>query len=252
MVQAKSFSLRSAIAIATAMVILLLLLGAAHYFMLETLSAKVELVAQSGELLPEQLAMVDQFDRIRQIAGVYFVPATGLLLILIGLVLWRFVCRLFQTFSKENRPAPAASAEGPPASGALQPKGAATDERLFLHLLSVLQREGRLVDFLSEDLTPYEDSQIGAAIRAIHESCKKTVEKYIGLEPVVQQAEGASYQVAPGFDPATIKLTGNVAGTPPLEGVVRHKGWRADRLELPTLSGRRDDRIIAPAEIEIL
>ncbi|MBW2249010.1 MAG: DUF2760 domain-containing protein [Deltaproteobacteria bacterium] len=55
-----------------------------------------------------------------------------------------------------------------------------------------------------------------------------------------------------GFDPDAIKLTGNVTGEPPFTGVLRHKGWRTRKLELPALSGGQDARIIAPAEVEIL
>ncbi|MCP4108821.1 MAG: DUF2760 domain-containing protein [Desulfobacteraceae bacterium] len=126
------------------------------------------------------------------------------------------------------------------------------DRRMFLHLFSVLQREGRLLDFFSEDLEEYEDDQIGAAVRNIHENCKKTVNKYLASEPVVKENEDDEIDIRPGFDPAAIKLTGNVTGEPPFKGVVRHRGWKAKRLDLPTLSKSQDPNIIAPAEVEIL
>ena len=37
-----------------------------------------------------------------------------------------------------------------------------------IQLLALLQREGRLVDFLREDLGSYSDAQIGAAARDVH------------------------------------------------------------------------------------
>lgn len=124
-------------------------------------------------------------------------------------------------------------------------------QRLFLHLLTVLQRRGRLVDFLSEDLDTYEDEQIGAAVRGIHDNCKKALSKSLILEAVVDGSEGEEISVDQGFDPNAIKLTGNVAGNPPFKGILRHKGWRAKKLELPVLSDAQDASIIAPAEIEI-
>jgi hypothetical protein len=127
-----------------------------------------------------------------------------------------------------------------------------TQQRLFLHLLSVLQREGRLVDFFSEDLNRYEDAQIGGAVRAIHENCNKAINKSLALEAVIDRNEGEEIRVEPGFDPDAIKLTGNVTGKPPFTGVLRHKGWRTRKLELPVLSGGQDAHIIAPAEVEIL
>src|SRR3954463_4131073 len=42
-----------------------------------------------------------------------------------------------------------------------------------LWLLTLLQREGRLLDFLLEDVESYANEQIGAAVRDIHRSCRK-------------------------------------------------------------------------------
>lgn len=126
-----------------------------------------------------------------------------------------------------------------------------TDRRLFLHLLSVLQREGRLMDFFSEDLSLYEDDQVGAAVRNIHENCLKVMAKYISPESVIDKNEGDEVVIEKGFDPAQVKLTGNVSGEPPFKGVLRHKGWKASKLEIPTLSASENPMIIAPAEVEI-
>lgn len=126
------------------------------------------------------------------------------------------------------------------------------NKRFYLHLLTVLQREGRLIDFFSEDLGQYDDAQIGAAVRSIQESSKKSLKKYLNPKPVIDKNEGEPVSVQPGFDPGSIKLTGNVTGEPPFKGVLRHKGWRAAKLELPTLSATQDSSIIAPAEVEIL
>jgi hypothetical protein len=124
--------------------------------------------------------------------------------------------------------------------------------RLFLHLLTVFQRDGRLVDFLSEDLSQYEDGQIGAAVRSIHADCKKVLDRQLELKPVMDQEEDSEVTVPANFDPISIKLTGNVVGSPPFKGILRHRGWRAGRLELPTLSGDPDPQIVSPAEVEIL
>jgi hypothetical protein len=125
------------------------------------------------------------------------------------------------------------------------------DKRLFIHLLSMLQREGRLLDFLSENLDGYEDAQIGAAVRGIHENCNKVIRKYLSLCPVLDQEEGQTHILQKGFDTAAVKLVGNVAGEPPFTGVIRHKGWKTTKLELPTLAASQDAALIAPAEVEI-
>ena len=125
------------------------------------------------------------------------------------------------------------------------------DQRRALHLLSLLQREGRLVDFLEEDLKAYDDSQIGAAVRSIQETCHATLNKYVAPEAVIDRDEGDEVTVEAGFDANAIKLTGNVSGEPPFKGILQHRGWRAAGFDLPTLSGPQDPAVIAPAEVEI-
>ncbi len=114
--------------------------------------------------------------------------------------------------------------------------------------LAALQREGRFLDFLNENLDAYDDAQIGAAVRTIHRGLKAVVFEMIELRPVVEAQEGAEILVEEGFDPREIRLIGNVKGRPPFKGVLRHPGWRAKRLNLPK---PREDDVLAPAEVEI-
>jgi hypothetical protein len=121
-----------------------------------------------------------------------------------------------------------------------------------VQLLSLLQRDGRLVDFLSEDIAPYQDVQIGAAVRELHASCRKALEQYVTLEPVIDGEEDRPVTVPEGFDPASVKLVGNVTGRPPLRGLLRHRGWRVAKINLPSLPPRGAGReVVAPAEVEI-
>jgi hypothetical protein len=121
-----------------------------------------------------------------------------------------------------------------------------------LQMLAILQREGRLIDFLQEDLSLYEDEQIGAAVRSIHAGCKGALESHVKLEPVVTEDEGSTITVPVGFDAHAIRLTGDVAGEPPFQGVVRHRGWRAVKVELPQLmADQAAQSVVAAAEVEI-
>lgn len=125
------------------------------------------------------------------------------------------------------------------------------DKRLFLYLVGMLQREGRLLDFFNENLEDYEDAQIGAAVRSIHENCRKIVDRYLPLQPVLSQEEGDTITLQANFDAAAIKLVGQIGDHPPFTGVVRHRGWRVKKVVLPELSGNPDPDIIAAAEVEI-
>jgi hypothetical protein len=145
------------------------------------------------------------------------------------------------------KPVPVLGAEDPAAADA----GVAADaDDRAAQMLMLLQRGGRLVDFVMEDLGGYADAQIGAAVRDVHAGCRETLGRYVTLAPVLDDEEGARVTLDASTDPARIKLVGNVGNTPQFHGVVRHRGWEVTRLELPPLpsAGRA---IVAPAEVEI-
>ena len=120
-----------------------------------------------------------------------------------------------------------------------------------MQLLGLLQREGRLVDFVEEDLAGFPDSAIGAAARTVHAGCKKVIDELFRLEAVYRESEGAKVTVAAGFDASAVRLTGNVVGQPPFQGALRHHGWRAREVKLPPSPDGKDLAIVAPAEVEL-
>lgn len=121
-----------------------------------------------------------------------------------------------------------------------------------LRILAVLQRDGRLIDFLKEDLTGYGDAQIGAAARDIHRGCRKALEDYLTIEPVVDQAEESAISVPLDFDPVKIRLVGNVTGSPPFRGVLKHHGWMVRSERLPAIPASREPAtVLSAAEVEI-
>jgi hypothetical protein len=120
-----------------------------------------------------------------------------------------------------------------------------------LALLALLQREGRLVDFLREPLDGFSDADIGAAARDVHRGCRKVLDQHLSLEPVMPGEEEAKVAVPKGFDPAEIRLIGEAKGEPPFRGTLRHHGWRVVDARLPILADGVDRRVIAPAEVEL-
>jgi uncharacterized protein DUF2760 len=119
-----------------------------------------------------------------------------------------------------------------------------------LHLLSLLQREGRLIDFCEEELASFSDAQIGAAARTVHDGCRKALRGAVTLAPVRSEPEGSSVTLPAGFDPQAVRLSGNVVGSPPFSGVLRHHGWKATEVRMPAASVG-DPTVIAPAEVEL-
>ncbi len=120
-----------------------------------------------------------------------------------------------------------------------------------LQLLALLQREGRLVDFLEQDVASFPDADVGAAARVVHEGCRKALRAHAKIAPVRSEEEGTRVTLQAGFEPSEVKLSGNVAGSAPYTGVLRHRGWRATEFTLPTPVKGHDARVLAPAEIEL-
>jgi hypothetical protein len=120
-----------------------------------------------------------------------------------------------------------------------------------LALLALLQREGRLVDFVRDSVEGASDAEIGAAAREIHRGCRKVFDQNLTLEPVMPGEEEAKVSVPKGFDPAEVRLIGEAKGEPPYRGTLRHHGWRVVDTKLPALADGVDRSIIAPAEVEL-
>lgn len=141
----------------------------------------------------------------------------------------------------------------PPPAASPAPGGApqAGPREGALHLLALLQREGRLLDFCEEELSGFSDAEVGAAARTVHEGCRKALRDSLRLSPVRAEKEGAVLVLERGFDAREIRLTGNVVGDPPFRGTLRHHGWRGGDVRLPDPPPGEAAALLAPAEVEL-
>jgi hypothetical protein len=146
-------------------------------------------------------------------------------------------------FAAKVRPLLGEAAQAPAAPA--KPSGAP------LRFLALLQREGRLLDFLLEDISAYQDEQVGAAVRDIHRNCQTALKEHLVLDPVLPQSEGASVEIPAGFDPSAVRLTGNVTGQPPFRGTLQHHGWRVKEVKLAPPPEGQDEFVLMPAEVEL-
>jgi hypothetical protein len=119
-----------------------------------------------------------------------------------------------------------------------------------LQLLALLQREGRLIDFLQQDVAGFPDAAVGAAARVVHDGCQKALASHLEIKPVRSEREGGSVTIDV-VDANAVKLVGNVRGNAPFRGTLRHRGWRVESVKLPTLVAGYDARVLAPAEVEL-
>lgn len=122
-----------------------------------------------------------------------------------------------------------------------------------LTLLAAFQREARFLDFLQEDLSAYDDAQIGAAARDVHRLCREVVTRMFAPAPLLNGEEGETVTLPQPLNPAQFSLTGNVsADVPATRGTLIHHGWRATKCEIPQWTGTAEDaEILAPAEVEV-
>lgn len=120
-------------------------------------------------------------------------------------------------------------------------------------LLGVFQDKGRLIDFLMDDITPYNDEQVGSVVRAVHQGCKAALMEHFTIEPVATENEGADITVPAGYAADEFRLVGNLAGEAPFTGKLVHKGWKVKSIKLPRVLHLDENRLpaIAPAEVEI-
>lgn len=150
----------------------------------------------------------------------------------------------------------------PPAE---KPMPAATAPRLrerepevdahLAQFLGLLQEKGRFLDFVMDDIAGYSNEQVGAAARVVHQGCSKVVRDHFSIAPVHAGEEGAPVTLESGYDPAEYRAVGKLAGSPPFQGALLHKGWKASKVDLPRLIDKPSrpggDLIITPAEVEV-
>lgn len=125
------------------------------------------------------------------------------------------------------------------------------DPKLACQVLSILQRGGRFVDFIQEDLGGADDAAIGAAARVVHEGCRKALAESFTIEPIRREEEESQVTLEAGYDSNAVQLSGNVSGTAPFSGTLKHRGWKVTQVTLPKLTEAHDSTVLVPAEVEL-
>ena len=135
----------------------------------------------------------------------------------------------------------------------LVPAASNQAEAEILGFLATLQERGRLVDFLMEDITTYDDPQVGAAARVVHEGCKAVLREQFKIRSVREENEGSFVTIPVGYAADEYRLIGNIRGAGPFSGTLVHRGWKTEWVKLPRVIGVNADRLptIAPAEVEL-
>lgn len=125
-----------------------------------------------------------------------------------------------------------------------------------LLLLSLFQENGRFLDFVMDDIAGYDDSQVGAAGRIVHQGCKKVLKNYFAINPLVDHKEGDNIKLSSlGKEGNIYRLVGASGQGNVDEGKLLHKGWESKVVNLPQKVYKSEDKldinVIVPAEIEV-
>jgi hypothetical protein len=162
---------------------------------------------------------------------------------LVGFAVGAALVFAFMRMRTLNRPAIEATPPTPPQP--TKPSGAP------LRILTLLQSEARLFDFLMEDISGVEDKTIGAAVKSIQAKAQAALKQHLVLEPVMAESEGSNVTIPAGFDPSAVRVLGNVTGSPPFTGQLQHAGWRVKEIKLAAPAAGVDEFVIQPAEVQL-
>ncbi len=116
-----------------------------------------------------------------------------------------------------------------------------------LQLIALLQRDGRLLDFIHDDVTAYDDAQVGAAARVVHAGLKKALLEHFSFAPIDERSEGTHITIPSDADPRAYSRVGAAQAS---AGILVHKGWRVTAQKLPQTTPGYDFSLIAPAEVD--
>src|SRR2546428_12724024 len=72
-----------------------------------------------------------------------------------------------------------------------------------LMLLAALQREGRFIDFVRQDVAGFPDEDIGAAARVVHAGCRRFIGQFFWFQPASDGSEGRSEERSVGEEGRT-------------------------------------------------
>ncbi len=178
------------------------------------------------------------------VMGVYTIPIAALALLLAIAIL------ALSLFERRETPAPLpppVAAKPPPPPPERHP------EAEVVAFLGLLQEKGRLVDFLMDDVSIYDDSRVGAAARVVHFGCRDVLQEHFKITPISDAEEGSQVMIPENYSIDEYRLMGKITGNPPFRGILLHKGWKTESVKLPRLIKTEEKRLpsITPALIEV-
>ena len=122
----------------------------------------------------------------------------------------------------------------------------------IIYFLSLLQQRGRFIDFVMGDITKYQDAQVGAAARIVHQGLSGVLKDFFKIEPIHNGNEGEAVKLDDDYNARQYRIIGDI-DKKPYKGKLLHKGWQTSTIKLPKQidQNKRDHSVIAPCEVEL-
>ncbi|MDD2943471.1 MAG: DUF2760 domain-containing protein, partial [bacterium] len=124
----------------------------------------------------------------------------------------------------------------------------------IINFLSRLQDKGRLLDFISTDISTRSDEEVGRVGRIVYQGAKEVISDCFAVAPLTDAAEKSEITLDGNYDKVSYTLSGNTEGEGPYSGRLLHRGWIAGKVNLPKVlkAVKLDDNfVITPAEVRI-
>jgi len=77
-----------------------------------------------------------------------------------------------------------------------------------------------------DDITTYDDAQVGTVARVVHQGCKAALREHFEIRRLREEGEGSSVTIATGYPADEYRLIGKISGPGPFSGNLVHHGWK--------------------------
>lgn len=122
-------------------------------------------------------------------------------------------------------------------------------DKELIRFLTLLQKEGRLLDFLMQDISSFDDRQISTAARYVHSHCSQLIKESFEIQAVHPSKEGSPITI---LDENLDQYSFIDSNKPLTEGILLHRGWKANKVALPPNDEPEKSikRLITPAQVK--
>lgn len=124
----------------------------------------------------------------------------------------------------------------------------------ILNFVGLLQERSRLVDFAMEDISQQTDERVGVVARIVHQGVREVLQSCFAIAPLHDAREGETVAIGEREN-LNIRVVGASAMPSQGQGVLLHRGWKAQAVNIARLTELEKQtivsQVITPAEVRV-